>query len=122
MNATNELVLIAYDGSAAAREAVRVAAKLMGACHMLVVTVWEDGLAYAAQPMAPDQMAMTPMVNPEVAHDVDHGMHQHAERVCHSGADLARSLGVAADPLAVPDEGNVSATFLAVARERNAAA
>jgi nucleotide-binding universal stress UspA family protein len=122
MNATNELVLIAYDGSDAARQAVRVAARLMGACHMLVVTVWEEGLAYAAQPMAPDQMAMTPMVNPEVAQDVDRGMHEHADRVSRSGAEMARSLGVTADAIAVPDEGNISATILAVARERNAAA
>ena len=58
MSAPAGPVIVAYDGSAAAREAISEAAVLMHSCRFLVVTVWEEGLAYAAQPMAPDQMAL----------------------------------------------------------------
>lgn len=122
MNALDGPVLIAYDGSAAARQAVVDAAKLMGSCRMLVVTVWEEGLSYATPAMAPDQMTMAPGVDPIVALDLDRSLHQRAERVSRDGAELARSLGVTADPLPVPDEGDIPATILRVARERQAAA
>ena len=46
MTAADEPVLIAYDGSDTARRAVREAAKLFGSRQVLVVTVWEPGLAY----------------------------------------------------------------------------
>ena len=47
MTAADEPVLIAYDGSDTARRAVREAAKLFGSRQVLVVTVWEPGLAMA---------------------------------------------------------------------------
>jgi nucleotide-binding universal stress UspA family protein len=122
MNAPVGPVLIAYDGSAAAHRAVADAAKLMGSCRMLVVTVWEEGLAYATPVMPPDGMIMEPMVEPGVALDVDRELHRQAERVSRQGADLARSLGVDAVPLATPTDGSVPRTILHVARERQAAA
>jgi nucleotide-binding universal stress UspA family protein len=122
MNARDGPVLIAYDGSAASRRAVADAAKLMGSHRMLVVTVWEEGLAYATVAMPPDQMTMAPMVDAGVALDVDHELHRHAERVSRDGAELARSLGVDAEPLAVPDDGGVPGTILHEAGEREAAA
>jgi nucleotide-binding universal stress UspA family protein len=115
-------LVIAYDGSAASRQAVVASATLMGSCPMLVVTVWEEGLAYVSPSIAPDRMAMAPMVDPAVVLDVDREMHQHAERISRAGAELARSLNAAADPLAVPDGGNIPATILRVARERQAVA
>src|SRR5437763_986347 len=115
-------LVVAYDGSAASRQAVVASATLMGSFPMLVVTVWEEGLAYVAPPIASDQMAMAPMVNPAVVIDVDREMHQHAERISRDGAELARSLNVTADPLAVSDEGSIPATILRVASERHAVA
>lgn len=122
MNAPSGPVLIAYDGSAAARRAIAEAARLLGSLQTLVVTVWEPGLAYAAAATPPVGGMMAPMVDPELAQDVDRELHRHAERVSRDGAELARSLGLDAQPLAVPDDGNVAHTILDVARERDATA
>jgi nucleotide-binding universal stress UspA family protein len=119
------LVVIAYDGSPAARQAVVDAAKIIGRCQILIVTVWEEGLAYAPSPASPDAfsgMTATPMVDPGTAQEVDQEVHHHAERVSSEGAALARSLGLDAASLAAPDEGNIARTILALVRERRAAA
>jgi nucleotide-binding universal stress UspA family protein len=117
-------VVIAYDGSPAARQAVVDAAKIVGSCPVLVVTVWEEGLAYvgALAPQADGLSMAAPMVDPEVAREVDHGLHQHAEQVSGEGAALARSLGLDAQQLAMPDEGNVAETILTLVRKRRAVA
>lgn len=115
-------MVIAYDGSAAARQAITDAANLIGPGRVLIVTIWEPGLAYATAAIPPDGMTFTPVVEPDVALDVDRGLHEHAERISRQGAELANSLGLDAKPLAVPDEGNVAATILRVAREHQAAA
>jgi len=114
-------VVIAYDGSPAARRAVVDCAGLLSSQRMLVVTVWEPGLAYALPPPTGD-MLMAPTVEPDVALDLDRAVHDHAERVSSDGAELARSLGLSAEPLAVPDEGDVPSTLLRLARERRAQA
>ncbi len=114
-------VVIAYDGSSAARQAVVDAAKILGSTSVLVVTVWEEGLAYVA-PAGPDMLMTPPMTDPNTALEVDRALHGHAERVSQEGAKLARSIGLDAQPLAVPDEGNIARTILGVAREHQAAA
>lgn len=115
-------ILIAFDGSDAAQRAVSDAARLLGARKALVVTVWESGLAYAMQDVRPDGMILSPAVDPEVAMNVDREVRSHAGRVANEGATLARSLGLDAEPLAVPDDRDVSDTILNLARERHAAA
>lgn len=117
--------IIAFDGSSPARSAVLAAAKILGGSKVLVVTVWEEGLAYASSvgmPMGPAGEAMlSPPVDPGVAREVDHELHEHATRVAREGADLARSLGLDAEPLAVPDEEeNVARTILSAADKRDA--
>ena len=44
-------VLIGYDGSGAARRAVHEAAELFGSRRALVLTVWEQGMAYGVATM-----------------------------------------------------------------------
>ena len=123
MNAAASPVIVGYDGSAAAREAITQAARLMGSCRFLVVTVWEEGLAYMAAPAIQiNALETAPPTDPRLAADLDRAQHADAERVARQGADLARSLGVAADPLTVPDTRNAAHTILDVAREREAAA
>lgn len=122
MNAADAPVLIAFDGSAAARQAVADAARLLGPRRILVVTVWEPGLAYVTPTMPPDGMTIAPMVDPEIVREVDREVHLHAERIAREGAELARSLGRDAQPFAVPDEGDVSHTILNVAHAQGAAA
>jgi nucleotide-binding universal stress UspA family protein len=115
------VIVIAYDGSPAARQAVLEAPKILGAARILVVTVWEEGLAYAPS-MPADGMIMSPMVEPSVALEVDRQVHGHADRVANEGVALARSLGLDAQPLAVPDLGGVAETILDTAHQHNAAA
>jgi nucleotide-binding universal stress UspA family protein len=123
MSAGTETVILAYDGSAAAREAVVAAAKLLKGCRILVVTVWEEGLAYMAPPGTPSEgMMMTQPVDPEVAYEIDVGLHGEAEQMAHHGAELAGSLGLEAEPVSLPDAGNVAATLIDLALEQSAAA
>ena len=90
--------------------------------RVLVVTVWEEGLAYLVPSTQTEGMMMSPMVDPGVALEVDRSVHDHAERVSQEGAALAKSLGLDAQPLAVPDEREVASTILAVAGKHRAAA
>lgn len=117
--------IIAFDGSPAARSAILAAAKILGASKVLVVTVWEEGLAYASSVGMPvgaaGEAMLSPPVDPGVASEVDHELHEHATRLAREGADLARSLGLDAQPLAVPDdEENVARTILSAADEHDA--
>jgi len=112
-------VVIAYDGSPAARQAVVEAAKILGSHRILVATVWEEALAFAA-PLQPD--VTMPTVDVNLALEARRVAHENAERVALEGAALARSLGLDAEPLALSDEGGVPRTILRMARERRAAA
>jgi nucleotide-binding universal stress UspA family protein len=122
VDAGEQPVLVAYDGSAAARQAVIEAAKLLRSWRAVVVTVWEPGLAYDTASLPPDGMMMAPMIEPGTALEVDRAVHEHAERVAREGAELARSHGLDAEPVAVPDEGDIPQTIVRLARARGAAA
>jgi nucleotide-binding universal stress UspA family protein len=114
-------VLIAYDGSDVSRAAVEHAAELFAGRPAVLVTVWEPGLA-AVPVNPPDALGMsTPPPDPEVVEMVDQAQHEHASRVAAEGAELARSLGLGAEPQAVPDELDVADTLLDIASEREAA-
>ena len=120
------LVVIGYDGSRAARQAIIDTSRFLGGCRVLVVTVWEEGLEYAieASAMTPDVMGpLSPEPDPGVAQEVDQVLHERAKGVSAEGAALATSLGLDAEPLAHPDdEGNTAHTLLALVRQRDAAA
>jgi nucleotide-binding universal stress UspA family protein len=119
MNPDDGPTLIAFDGSAAARQAVAAAAALLKPRAMLVLTVWEAGLAQAALAPPPD-VTMTPAVDPATMLSVDEALRGHAERVSNDGAELARSLGLEAEPLAMADARDIARTIVDVAREHNA--
>jgi nucleotide-binding universal stress UspA family protein len=123
MSAGKETVILAYDGSAAAREAIVAAGKLLKGCRVLVVTVWEEGVAYMAPPPTPIEATgmMTP-VNPDVAHEMDVAMHGDADQMAKTGAEMVSSLGLEAEPVALPDTKNVAETLIDLAREQDAAA
>ena len=115
-------VLLAYDGSEIAKAAVRRAAELFSGRPAVVVTVWEPGLAALAMG-APDTFdaGLIPP-DPETVAVVDEREREHAARVAGEGAELARSLGVAAEPYSVPDQSDVAGTLIRIAHERGAAA
>ena len=112
-------VLIGYDGSDVARAAVRHAAELFAGRPAVVATVWEPGLA--AVPVGlPDTIGSLPP-DPATVEAVDRLQSEHASTVAGDGAEFARSLGLVAEPQAVPDEVDVAETLLGIARERGAA-
>jgi nucleotide-binding universal stress UspA family protein len=111
-------ILIAYDGSEPARAAVREAAHLLGHHSVLVLTVWEPGLAALA--LSPPQFpGETPIVPPEMVEEMDRTMLDHASAVAQEGAELARSLGLAAESMVIPDEVNVPEAIAKIAHERD---
>ena len=115
-------MVIAYDGSEVAKAAVRYAAGLFPGHRAVLVTVWEPALALL--PMGPpDALGTTPIpTDPETVEAVDQAQREHATRVAGEGAELARSLGLAAEAHAVADERDVADTVLDLAREQGAAA
>jgi nucleotide-binding universal stress UspA family protein len=120
MNPDEGPALIAFDGSAAARQAVAAAAALLKPRATLVLTVWEAALAHAAVAAPPD-VGMTPGVDPSAVLTFDEALRGHAERVANDGAELARSFGLDAEPLALADVGDIARTIVEVAREHKAA-
>jgi nucleotide-binding universal stress UspA family protein len=113
-------VLIAYDGSEVARAAVRQAAELFAGRPALVATVWEPGLAVVAMGR-PDALGMSTVPDPATVETIDRLQREHASTVAADGAELARSLGLAAAPQAVPDGVDVADTLIDIARQRGAA-
>jgi nucleotide-binding universal stress UspA family protein len=114
-------VLLAYDGTPAAAEAMRHAAEVLGRRPAVVVTVWEEGLA--TTPVLPSvEFGMAPgPVDIETAMEVDEAVHAHATRVAGEGAALATKLGFEpAQAVAVADEVNVAETLVHVAEQRGA--
>jgi nucleotide-binding universal stress UspA family protein len=121
MNAIDGPILIAFDGSGPARQAMTDAAKLLLPHKTIVVTVWEPNLAYMTAAGPPD-VAMTPVVEPEAYLTIEQAMRENAERVAQEGAELARSYGLDAEPLAVSDDGDIAHTLVNLAREHAASA
>lgn len=116
-------VLIAYDGSDSARRCVSEAVELFGSRPVVVVTVWEPGLAYAAAvPMSGLDLAPAPIIDMEAAREADHELQSHAERIARDGAELARAAGLQAEPLVVLQEAGVARAIVEQAREIGAAA
>jgi nucleotide-binding universal stress UspA family protein len=114
-------VLICYDGSEVARAAVRHAAELFAGRPAVLATVWEPGLAMVPVGL-PDTIGMgSPPPDPATVEAIDHLQREHASTVAGDGAEFARSLGLAAEPQAVPDEVDVAETLLGIARDRGAA-
>jgi nucleotide-binding universal stress UspA family protein len=122
MNASEGPVLIAFDGSDAARRGVRAAAKLLASRRAIVVTVWEEGLAFVPSVNPSDMGPMPPEADPEAALQLERNRQCYAEDVSREGARLARSLGLDAAALAVADAGGIAETILDLASEHHAAA
>jgi nucleotide-binding universal stress UspA family protein len=121
MNPGDGPILIGFDGSASARQAVAAAATLLKPRATLILAVWEAALAHAAVAPPPDA-AMSPAVDPSTLLAFDEALRGHAERVANDGAEFARSLGLDAQPLAMADVRDIARTIVEVAREHKATA
>src|SRR3954447_3434186 len=124
-------VVVAYDGSDEARAAVRAAATpfgggaaatLFGGHPLIVVSVWEPGLALALASMRDTTGVAYMPPTADETEAIDRAQHDHAVEAAEDGARLARELGATAEPCPVPDEVRVAETILAVADERDAGA
>jgi nucleotide-binding universal stress UspA family protein len=120
MEPLDELALIAYDGSPPAQHAVAMAARLLSSRRIIVVTIWEERLAYAASPTGLGVGGSVPMDMTTLS-AIEDASQQNAERVAREGAQLAQTLGLDAEPLAIGDLGGVGEAIIGVAHDRNPA-
>jgi nucleotide-binding universal stress UspA family protein len=104
-------MVIGYDGSDGARNAIVAASKLLGHREVLVVYVFPQMEEVAAG------MGVPVNLPPEAANAAD----EHARELSQEGAELARRRGLDAEAAAVQAKGRVGDTLLQVARDRNAA-
>jgi nucleotide-binding universal stress UspA family protein len=124
MTADERPVVVAYDGSAESQAAVRTAATLFAGRTLVVVTVWEPGLALAMS-AAPDQISGVGYYPPPTAEAVtmmDSAQRDHAADLASAGVEIARQAGATAETHPVPDELHIAETIASVAEERDAAA
>ena len=122
MDSDSRPVVIAFDGSAEARAAVKEAATLFATRRLVIASVWEPGLAMAMAPATdPTGIASVPPTG-ELMAAVDRAQRDHATEVADDGVGIARELGANADPYPVPDERDVAATLAELANEVDACA
>ena len=116
--------IVAFDGSDEARAAVRAAATLFSGHPLIVVSVWEAGLAQVMAPLRdPTGMSYAAIpASPEEAAAIDRIQHDHAIQAADDGVRLARELGATAEPYPVADEADVAVTIASLADERDACA
>jgi nucleotide-binding universal stress UspA family protein len=115
-------VIVAYDGSPEAQNALREAVALFGQRPLIVASVWEPGLAMVTMMPPAGEPSMGYMPDPNEVAEIDRAQSGHAEDVADAGARLARELGATAEPLSVPDAVNVAGTLIEIAEERDARA
>jgi nucleotide-binding universal stress UspA family protein len=108
-------VVFGYEGSAAAERAIRMMAPVLSVKRALVVTVHEVGLGYE---LVPPTISPAPEIRAVL--ERDEAMYEHARRTAEHGAEIARTLGVDAEGLAVADVLSPAETLVWIAREQNA--
>lgn len=123
-SASRAPILIAYDSSVSARKAISEAAALFSPGPVIVVTVWEPGLAYASAATTPGiGVKESPgSFDFEAGRQIEKASEDHAERIAHEGAEIARAAGMEAQSEAIPDATATGEAIAGRARELNAAA
>jgi nucleotide-binding universal stress UspA family protein len=116
-------VVIAFDASATAIRALRVAAELLAPRSALVVVVWEAGAAYDLATIPSAGLELPPVqLDLRAAAEFDQALYANAEQLAQHGAAVASSLGMPSEGLAVADELTVVDTLLRVVVDVDAAA
>jgi nucleotide-binding universal stress UspA family protein len=110
-------VLIGFDGSDAAANAIRAAGRLLAGRPALVVSVWERGVAYESFELA--TMPMAPLDTRATA-EVEESLYDGARMLAGRGAEIAREAGFEAEPLTVADERSIADTLVHLAEDRGA--
>lgn len=113
---TDPPVLICFDGSAAAADAVREAARLFPDRPAVVACVWVRPMV--SNGYVPYAFAVPPQVQAEAERKAKEAAWATAQR----GAGLAREAGLDAEALAVPTGAGTWPALLSIADERKVAA
>jgi nucleotide-binding universal stress UspA family protein len=119
MNSDERAVLVAYDGSAESRAAVRSAVTLLPGRRLIVVTVWEPGLATA---IASASAIALRSPSAEMTTETARVERDEAAGTASAGAEFARELGATADSIAVGDETNAAVGIASEAERHDACA
>jgi nucleotide-binding universal stress UspA family protein len=114
--ATNGPLLICYDGSPDAQQAIRSAGRLLGERHALVLTVWEPmastgGYAWLG--------ADTGVIN---FAELDRAAAEHGGQIANQGVRIALEEGLIAEPITIKAVGPVWKPILEIADREDAAA
>ena len=115
-------VLVAYDGSPESENALREAVALFAGRPVIVMSVWEPGLATMTLVTPPGEAGYSYRPDPADVAAIQQAEKGHAAHVSEEGAEIARRLGATAEALAVPDSVNVAEVLASVAEERDAGA
>jgi nucleotide-binding universal stress UspA family protein len=116
-------ILIAYDGSEAARAAVREAGALLAPCRALVLTIWEPSLAQFMLVPDPTGLSSTMMpYDPTLARDVERASEEHAHDIAQDGVRLAHEVGLEAQAITAEDSVAPADAIVAAAEEHDARA
>jgi nucleotide-binding universal stress UspA family protein len=114
--------VVAFDGSDEARAAMRAAVELFPGRKLVIVSVWEPGLALALAPTRDMTGAGYPPPSAAEVAALDEVQKDHAVEVADAGVALARELGASAEADPVADEAHVADTIAAVAERVDACA
>lgn len=115
-------VVIGYDGSPTAEQALRESAPLLAPSPAVVVVVWETGAFELTElPIRTLEMPPTP-IDVRTAVEIDKQLYESAQNGARQGAALAGQLGYQAEGLAVADDVTVAATLVRVATDLDARA
>jgi nucleotide-binding universal stress UspA family protein len=122
MSTDDRPVVVAFDGSEEARTALTSAVTVFAGRRLVIVSVWEPGLALALAPTRDITGVGYPPPTPEEVQALDRVQHDHAIEVADAGVALARELGATAEPQPVADEADVAETIAALADRADAIA
>jgi nucleotide-binding universal stress UspA family protein len=114
-------ILIAYDGSGAARAALSEGGALFAPGRAIVLTVWEPALAEFMLLPSPSGAGGTMLpYDPSLAREVERSNEEHGRAIAQDGVELARAAGLAAEPLTVEDMSSPAQAIVAAAEEHQA--
>jgi nucleotide-binding universal stress UspA family protein len=110
--------VLCYDGSEEARHAIEESARLLGRGRALVLHVWESATTtFAYRYSAAGAVDPLGAALPEL----EEAAEQAARELAEEGAELARSAGFAAEPLALKTDTHLWSSIVHVAEQRQAA-
>lgn len=107
---SRDSILVAYDGSKFAQEAIREAGRVLAPCPAYVLTVWQPVEAIAMGPVG--------VAGAEIER-TDSELSQGARETANEGAELAREAGFDVTALAEAERGSVWATIISAADEHD---